>query len=841
MREIFGKIKEKKRIIFFVVPFFVFLFLGVNFAFAAEEIKAAVGVVSGTVGGAVAIILSWIAYLITALIGMMTTAFINLLIQVAQFSDIINVPTVVNGWIIIRDLCNMAFILILLLISFATILRVESYDVKKILPKLLIMAVLINFSRTIFGLMIDFSQVVMLTFVSSFKEGGGWFVNMFRIDVWGKVADVSLMKDAENWGADTWGVALAVISGVVAAIITLIVVAVMLAILVMRIVMLWIYTIFSPLVFLGFAFPPLQKYTGQIWEDFIKQLVVGPVLAFFIWLALTTASESSSALYGLSTTSSTNPICIGVGAFFCNDNLQKFIIVIGLLMGGLIVTQQMGSAAGSIAGKGLDWAKKTGMAPLKGAKEGTSALAGYGIDKLHQKTGVDLNLPRVWKGVQERRAERRSERYSEGMIKAGQVMKEGSSLHGMLAMTGSPGDAWDQITTLKGIRQRMKGGRYMAKEREKWGAPARELTELKAQRDGILSQSEFDKEKATRETRITSIDSELAAKNNELTKAMASGKSEDVEKIRVKISDLEAEKIAKTEQIGVMEKMVKDDEARDLDSRIATKKAEVEKNRPLMEKNIPMYNFEARAAENKAVSEKTSKVKDISDATELLGILEGAIKSKDKTMVKAIMKKMTKEGNDNEFLQPLVGNTGHHGLKQMMRELSDKNSKNYAGFGEQEAFALGSEIAETNKSTNHWAATSSYLMENGQWRETDDREHNEIRSIESGKMEPQAIVRNINRLGYGYHDKEGNFHIDAGGLILLRKLDNDGGIKNIKDRMDESAAQHVFNAITDESGNLKDKFKGQLSNELVQALQIRLGKVKGENFKLQYERVKNLA
>jgi hypothetical protein len=132
-------------------------------------------------------------------------------------------------------------------------------------------------------------------------------------------------------------------------------------------------------------------------------------------------------------------------------------------------------------------------------------------------------------------------------------------------------------------------------------------------------------------------------------------------------------------------------------------------------------------------------------------------------------------------------------------------------------------------------------MENGQWRETDDRVHNHIRSVETGKMEPQAIVRNVNRLGYGYHDKEGKFHIDAGGLILLRKLDNEGGIKNIKDRMDESAAQNLFNAIVDESGKLKDKFEGQLSNELVQALQIRLGKVRGENFGMQYERVKDFA
>ncbi|GAG05001.1 unnamed protein product, partial [marine sediment metagenome] len=64
------------------------------------------------------------------------------------------------GWAIVRDICNLFFILILLIIAFATILRLEPYDIKKMLPKLLIIALLINFSKMICGLIIDFSQVL---------------------------------------------------------------------------------------------------------------------------------------------------------------------------------------------------------------------------------------------------------------------------------------------------------------------------------------------------------------------------------------------------------------------------------------------------------------------------------------------------------------------------------------------------------------------------------------------------------------------------------------------------------------------------------------------------------
>ena len=60
-----------------------------------------------------------------------------------------------TGWSIARDLVNMLFILLLLLIAFATILRYESYGIKQILPRLIVVALLINFSLLGAGIIID--------------------------------------------------------------------------------------------------------------------------------------------------------------------------------------------------------------------------------------------------------------------------------------------------------------------------------------------------------------------------------------------------------------------------------------------------------------------------------------------------------------------------------------------------------------------------------------------------------------------------------------------------------------------------------------------------------------
>jgi len=353
-----------KSLIVFGVVVLVFL-ISAKAGWAAEETvpdakslgEQFIGTGSNLLGGVIALVVGLIAALINTVVGRLTTLLIQILVSIAKFNGIIDVPVVVNGWIIIRDICNMFFIVLLLVIAFATILRYENYNYKKMLPKLLIMAVLINFSRMIFGLIIDAGQVVMLTFVNGFAQGHGYFIQMFNTNLLLKLKGGWKEKDEVF---DNWATATASIMGVIAGIITLITIAVMLAMLAVRIVMLWIYTILSPLVFLGFAFPDMQKYTGKIWDDFIKQVMVGPVLAFFIWLALTSAEESTGQLmkqFGDKTN-----ICAGVGAFFCDVNFMQFMMTIAFLMGGTTMASQLGGAAG---GKAKEYAEKWTKGGLK--------------------------------------------------------------------------------------------------------------------------------------------------------------------------------------------------------------------------------------------------------------------------------------------------------------------------------------------------------------------------------------------------------------------------------------------------------------------------------------------
>ena len=59
---------------------------------------------------------------------------------------------------------------------------------------------------------------------------------------------------------------------------------------------------------------------------------------------------------------------------------------LAMLIGGLMVTQQMGGAAGSIAGKGLDWAKKS----ITGTAKGLGKAVGYIPAQYAKRAGYEL-------------------------------------------------------------------------------------------------------------------------------------------------------------------------------------------------------------------------------------------------------------------------------------------------------------------------------------------------------------------------------------------------------------------------------------------------------------------
>ncbi|MDP1709797.1 MAG: hypothetical protein Q8L21_02835, partial [Candidatus Komeilibacteria bacterium] len=133
---------------------------------AVEAKDAAIKAVSSEVTGGITGFVSGILMGIATFFMRLAIFFMKFLLEVAGYNNYLDSTAVNIGWVMVRDISNMFFVVILLLIAFGTILGIEQYEWKKLLIKFVFAAILVNFSRVIAALIIDAAQVVMITFLN---------------------------------------------------------------------------------------------------------------------------------------------------------------------------------------------------------------------------------------------------------------------------------------------------------------------------------------------------------------------------------------------------------------------------------------------------------------------------------------------------------------------------------------------------------------------------------------------------------------------------------------------------------------------------------------------------
>ncbi len=294
---------------------------------------------------------------IISLFGKLFVWLVSILVSVASFNNFINLEMVKIGWSLTRDVANMFFIVVLLIIAFSTILKIQSYHYQRTLVKLVIMAVLINFSKLIAGFLIDFFQVIMLTFVNGFKDvAAGNFADAFGIY---QVLSFA-QGDADLTAGEGSTVVAATLLAIFMIIVADIVLLILIAVLLYRIAMLWVLVIISPLAYLAYAISP--KYWSQWWSMFFQHLISGPVIAFFLWLALLTVQKgniSNSFVVGEEGKVLDNQ---DFGTAVSASTLLSYMVTVALFMGGLAISQKMAQQSGGVVGNFAQKVQKYGMA-----------------------------------------------------------------------------------------------------------------------------------------------------------------------------------------------------------------------------------------------------------------------------------------------------------------------------------------------------------------------------------------------------------------------------------------------------------------------------------------------
>lgn len=326
--------RNKKQITALCLIFFIG-FLGI-FAFGAKEARASF---KGDIGG----ILGELLLMIQRGIGKITVLLATFSEGILNYTKIQSASIVTDGWKTVRDLVNMFFVLILLVIAFATILKIETYGMKTLLPKLIIAALLINFSLVFAGAIIDFSGVMTDFFIKedfsinithkmglsyTTKSDAGeaeeigekWQLCQTTLEAkWASGCEPTIYSSKEackvaektfstlfcvnttkvSWSDVVdkriyWDVILAIVFSIIFTAIAAFVFGALAFFLMVRVLAIWFLLILAPLAWFFWILPATSHLFTQWWKVFVKWVFFAPAVTFFIWLSITSCDNSHS-------------------------------------------------------------------------------------------------------------------------------------------------------------------------------------------------------------------------------------------------------------------------------------------------------------------------------------------------------------------------------------------------------------------------------------------------------------------------------------------------------------------------------------------------------------------
>ncbi|MCR4330503.1 MAG: hypothetical protein NUV49_01320 [Patescibacteria group bacterium] len=282
-----------------------------------------------------------------------------------------------NGWAITRDLANMLFIFILLAIAIATILQISSYGAKSLLARLVIVALLLNFSLFITRVVVDVSNVTARLFYDSISSANTTAnvasgANALTASSYLKAGfdvppkDISAglvgafnpqqllgIESFSTWVKSGKGLGELFFIYLFATTLNIMTAWIFVSIALLfitRVAVIWFLMAVAPLAFIATILPNTKSLASKWWGELFSKSFSIAVFLFFLWIIA--ALTSSSFLKNTFNTS--------VSA---DGGLLQFVVIVGLQFGVLIVMLMMAkkvtmSMAGSIGGVSLNIGNK---------------------------------------------------------------------------------------------------------------------------------------------------------------------------------------------------------------------------------------------------------------------------------------------------------------------------------------------------------------------------------------------------------------------------------------------------------------------------------------------------
>jgi len=325
---------------------------------------------------------------------------------IVKFSVIIgseNGGWITNIWGTVRDILNVGVIFVLLYAAINVIVG-RGGEIKKLISGVILFGVLTNFSLFFTKAVIDISNVIALEFYNQMRVEKSIDTISFNDGLGATIVQASGLRkfyeppnsstgDGGGIGADSKNKNSVLKDSFLfrlAMIVVFIAVGFMFLqaafIFLGRTVSLIFLLIFSPLMFAGGVFEPLQDWLKKWHKEFIGQVILAPVFFILLYVALTILASLKSALdIQIKAIENQN------GGYLLSAGLIILVGAITIFTFSLALKKAK-EMAWSVGGKAAGWGNKLGGFALGGAlggaaKLGQATLGGLGA-KMAGGTGV---------------------------------------------------------------------------------------------------------------------------------------------------------------------------------------------------------------------------------------------------------------------------------------------------------------------------------------------------------------------------------------------------------------------------------------------------------------------
>ncbi len=319
-----------------------------------------------------------------------------------------------SSWTTVRDIANMSFIFVLLYMSIQLILGLKgTNDARNLIVKIVIAALLINFSMFGTKVIIDASNVVALTFYEAISPGATTAsldgldlsgTNLFQTGLSNSLMDPlrlsSLTKLNDAGLITTGGIITLGLMGTLMLLIATFVFLTVSILFIVRFVVLVFVLILSPIALVADIVPGIQPYFKQWKEALINQSFFPAVYFFLTWITIKLLRgvmqsfnnpEIGPAIQdSLKTVSNSGSLSLqtnyasGIGGV-----MVSFSIVITFLIMSLTLAKKMANSATP----GIDGLVKWGSGAAGAVTFGMAGRLGRGtIGRLSQNISDDKNL-----------------------------------------------------------------------------------------------------------------------------------------------------------------------------------------------------------------------------------------------------------------------------------------------------------------------------------------------------------------------------------------------------------------------------------------------------------------